>query len=75
MNNGRTTVVIKPTNDSYNRIRAIKYFGQYDYVTARNIHESLEFKSIKIQMKKYMRITILYCVINYFKNCDFIEIL
>lgn len=26
MNNGRTTIVIKPTNDSYNRIRAIKYF-------------------------------------------------
>lgn len=75
MNNGRITIVIKPTNDSYNRIRAIKYFVSMNYVTARNIHESLEFKSIKIQMKKYMRITILYCVINYFKNCNFIEIL
>lgn len=74
MNNGRNIIIIRPTDRTSDRIRALSYFGQFDQITARNMHETMEFKTIKIK-QKHLRIALVYALANYFKECDFIEIL
>lgn len=73
MNNGKNLVIIRPTDNTADRVRALMYYSRMDRITAQNIQDTREFKTIKIR-QPYIRLTLLYSKEMYFKNCDFIEI-
>lgn len=74
MSNYRTKVIIHVTENEFERVRAISYFGNLDLNSATILHRKNRYTNI-VFIPNYLACALNYAKLRYFRNCDFIEII